>query len=150
MEGDTKYADGHYEMPFPFRNDDVLMSDNRGKAIAKPNLLKKKLSKDDNLRQDYVKFMNNFLQKGYARRVPSDCPTPEEGKVSHLPHHGVYHAKKPDKIRVVFDCSARFRLTSLNDQLLQGPDLTNSLVGVLTRIRKSQAVFMADIESMFY
>lgn len=94
--------------------------------------------------------MNNILQKGYARRVPGDCPKPEEGKVSHLPHHRVYHAKKPDKIRVVFDCSARFRGTSLNDQLLHGPDLTNSLIGVLTRIRENQAVFMADIESMFY
>lgn len=28
MKGDTKYVDGHYEMPLPFRNDDVLMPDN--------------------------------------------------------------------------------------------------------------------------
>ena len=48
----------------------------------------------------------------------------------YIPHHGIYHPKK-NKIRVVFDCSARFKGTSLNDHLLSGPDLTNNLMGVL-------------------
>jgi hypothetical protein len=68
----------------------------------------------------------------------------------YLPHHPVYHPQKPDKIRVVFDCSARYRGTSLNDQLLQGPDLTNLLVGVITRFREEPVAFMSDVESMFY
>ncbi|XP_068712745.1 uncharacterized protein [Montipora foliosa] len=68
----------------------------------------------------------------------------------HSPHHGVSPPKKPDKIRVVFDCSPKFAGISLNDQLLQGPDLTNSLVGVLTCFRKEPMAFMADIEAMFY
>ena len=50
----------------------------------------------------------------------------------------------------VFDCSARFGGTSLNDKLLQGPDLTNQLVGVLTRFRKEPMVFMGDIDAMFH
>ena len=62
----------------------------------------------------------------------------------------MYHPKKPDKIRVVFDCSAKCAGSSLNDQLLQGPDLTNSLVGVLTRFRQESVAFMSDIEAMFY
>ena len=57
-------------------------------------------------------------------------------------HHGVYHPKKSEKIRVVFDCSAKFEGTSLNDQLMQGPDLTNSLVGVLTQFRQEPIAFM--------
>ncbi|XDV23048.1 hypothetical protein PO909_027771 [Leuciscus waleckii] len=40
--------------------------------------------------------------------------------------------------------------TSLNSQPLQGPDLTNLLVGVLTRFRKEPVVLMADIEAMFH
>ena len=62
----------------------------------------------------------------------------------------MFHPQKPDKVRVVFDCSAKFQGTSLNDQLLQGPDLTNTLVGVLTRFRQEQIAFMSDIEAMFY
>ncbi|KAK7878865.1 hypothetical protein WMY93_034256, partial [Mugilogobius chulae] len=39
---------------------------------------------------------------------------------------------------------------SLNEQLLQGPDLTSSLIGVVTRFRKEPVVIMGDIESMFH
>jgi len=40
--------------------------------------------------------------------------------------------------------------TSLNDQVLQEPDLTNKLVGVLTRFRQEKTALMADIESTFH
>ena len=69
---------------------------------------------------------------------------------------GIYHIMefttlvKPGKIRVVFDCSAEFHGTSLNKELLPGPDLTNQLVGVLTRFRTEEVAFMADIEAMFH
>ena len=33
--------------------------------------------------------------------------------------------------------------------LYKGPDLTNSLVGVLTRFREDRIAVMADVESMF-
>ena len=38
---------------------------------------------------------------------------------------------------------------SLNDQLLQGPEMTNKLVGVLSRFRQDPVAFTADIEVMF-
>ena len=50
---------------------------------------------------------------------------------------------------MVFDCAAKYRGSSLKDQLLQGPDLTNTLVGVLTRFREEPVAFMADVEAMF-
>ena len=57
---------------------------------------------------------------------------------------------KPGKTRVVFDCSTKHRGTSLNDQLPTGPDLTNSIVGVLTRFREEQVALSADVECMFH
>ena len=50
----------------------------------------------------------------------------------------------------MFDCSAQYKGESLNKHLLQGPDLTNSLVGVLCRFRKESVAFICDIEGMFH
>lgn len=79
--------------------------------------------------------MTDIINKGYAERVPQDAIAVENGKTWYIPHHGVYHPKKPGKIRIVFDCSAEFHGESLNRHLLQGPDLINSLTGVLCRFR---------------
>lgn len=38
----------------------------------------------------------------------------------------------------------------MNDQLMQGPDHTYSLVGVLTRFWQDRVAFRADIQTMFH
>lgn len=95
--------------------------------------------------------MASILDKGFAVKLtPEDkANTSQSSRIWYIPHHGVYHLKK-NKSRVAFDCVASYQGTSLNDQLLQGPDLTNSLVGVLTRLRQNPVAIMADIESMFH
>ena len=70
-----------------------------------------------------------MLVNNYAERVEGVKGPP--GKTWYIPHHGVYHPNKPQKIRVVFDCSAKYKGISLNDTLLPGPDITNKLLGVL-------------------
>ena len=68
----------------------------------------------------------------------------------YIPHQGVYHHQKPGKIRVVFDTSARYGTTALNEHLLVGPDLTNGLAGVLLRFRKNPIAVTCDVEKMFH
>ena len=72
-----------------------------------------------------------------------------DGRVPYLPHHGV-SGQKSGKLRVVFDGSSSFRGISLNDSLLQGPDLTTPLVDVLVRFRQERVAFIGDVETMFY
>ena len=142
------FENGHYEVPLPFRDPEETIHNNRSQALKRILWQKEKMLKDPKYLSDYTLFISKLLQKGYAYKVPAE-EVNEKHKVRYLPHHGVYHPKK-GKIRVVFDCSAKFQGQSLNDTLLTGPDLTNSLVGVLTRFRQEQHAFMADIESMFY
>ena len=78
--------------------------------------------------------MEDVISKGYAERVPMVELERCDGHLWYIPYHGVYHPKK-HKIRVVFDCGASYEGTSLNSNLLHGPDLTNSLVSVLVRFR---------------
>ena len=68
----------------------------------------------------------------------------------YIPHQGVYHPRKPEKIRVVFDCSAKYEGTALNDHLLTGPDLTNGLAGLLCRFRNHPIAVIYDVEKMFH
>ena len=93
--------------------------------------------------------MKDMVDKGHAEKVPPEEISPANGRIWYIPHHGVYHPQKPDKIRVVFDPSLEFKGESLNKHLLQGPDLTNNLIGVLSRFRKEYVAFMCDIEGMF-
>ena len=53
------------------------------------------------------------------------------------------------KIRVVFDCSAEYDGISLNNQLLQGLDLTNSSVGVFLRFPKEPFLIIRAIEATY-
>ncbi|XP_033099479.1 uncharacterized protein LOC117103088 [Anneissia japonica] len=72
-----------------------------------------------------------------------------EGVPDHQLAPAPYHPRKPNKIRVVFDCAARYKGSSLNDYLLQGPNLTNSLLGVLLKFRVEPIAIVGDIEEMF-
>ena len=48
------------------------------------------------------------------------------------------------KIRVVYDAAAQFEGIALNKELLQGPQVNNSLVGVLMRFRKDEVEWLAE------
>jgi hypothetical protein len=50
-------------------------------------------------------------------------------------------------VRIVFDCAAKSERLSLNDQVLQGPDLMNNLLGVLLRFKCYPIAFTADVEA---
>ena len=149
-EGIRQTADGHYEMPLPFRGNTPKLPNNKPLALRRLNKLKTRMENDVKYRQDYMAFMQDIIRKGFAERVPHEQRPDDDGKSWYIPHHGVYHPQKPDKIRIVFDCSATFMGHSLNKYLLQGPDLTNSLVGVLCRFRKELIAFMCDLEAMFH
>ena len=87
--------------------------------------------------------MDDYIKNGYAIAV-SDNVAPSGA--NYIPHHCT---SVTTKFRVVFDCSAKFRGLSLNDCLLQGPDLTTSLLGVLLRFRERPIAVIGDIKAMF-
>ena len=149
-EGIHQRPDGHYEMPLPLKQDLLTLPDNKEVALKRLSKLKKRLKTDSKYRQDYLAFMSDVISQGHAEKVPPDEISLKNGQVWYIPHHGVYHPKKPDKMRVVFDCSVEFAGECLNRHLLQGPDLTNNLVGVLCRFRQEQAAVMCDVQGMFH
>ena len=130
--------EGHYQIPLPFKDHVVSVPNNKQQALSRITWLKKRLENDPKFHDDYSAFMKELVDKGYGRKVPLDQKNDKSLGAWYIPHHGIYHPYKPEKIRVVFDCSAKFRGVSLNSMLYKGPDLTNSLVGVLTRFQEDR------------
>ena len=134
----------------PFKDPCVNLSNNRYQGRQRFSYLEKKICKNDQFKEDYIKFMKDIIAKGYVRKSTTE---PASGKSWYLPHHVVYHPNKTGKIRVVFDLSADYKGNLnryLNRELLSGLDLTNQIVGVLLRFREKQIAVMGDTESMFH
>ena len=125
------------------------MPNNYYQAFKRVEGLKARFQKNPEFFKKYKEFMEQTLQAGYAHKISESELEGQFGRVWYLTHHGVFHKVKR-KIRVVFDCALKYKDVSLNDKLLQGPNLANSLIGVLLRFREGKVAFMADIAKMFY
>ena len=151
MEKSLKVIDGYYQLDLPFRKK-LQFPNNRSLAEKRLKSLKKRLKKDQDLYEKYKDVINEYIEKGYASKIEENQPDEactEKGCVWYLPHHPVLHSQKPQRPRIVFDCAARYKDVSLNGWLLQGPNMTNTRVGVLSRFRQGPIAFIADIEKMF-
>jgi hypothetical protein len=143
----TKSDDGTWTSPLPFRDPRPRLPNNKSQALNRAHILDASLSKNTIKREHLVTFMKGILDNGHAEVAP---PLDNDDECWYLPLFGVYHPHKPNKIRGVFDSSAKHQGLSLNQVLLKGPDLTNSLLGVLLRFRKEEVAVTGDIEQMFY
>ncbi|XP_068224824.1 uncharacterized protein [Palaemon carinicauda] len=132
----------------PFK-DFTSIPDNMNMAIRRARSLKRRLDNNEAYKTSYVGQMEKYTDKGYSERVPVSQLDRKDGRVWLMPHHSVRHPVK-QKDRVVFDLKARHRGISLNVFLMQGPDLTNSLTGVLLRFREGQHAITADVQEMFH
>lgn len=142
-----KYDDNNWTAPLPFRFERPRLPNNKTQALKRARMLDANLRKDQDKREHFFTFMKGILDKGNAEIAPEIDQDQEQW---YLPIFGVYHPKKPGQLRAVFDSSAKYDNISLNDVLLSGQDLTNSLLGVLLRFRKEPVAMMGDIEQMFY
>ncbi|VDH91166.1 Hypothetical predicted protein [Mytilus galloprovincialis] len=91
--------------------------------------------------------MSKILDNNHAELAP---PLHEHEECWYLPLFGVYHPRKSDQIRGVFDSLAKCNGVSLNSVLLTGPDLTNDLLGVLLRFRKEMVAVTVDVQHVFH
>lgn len=133
--------------PLPFRTPRCRLPNNRGQALKRLNTLRRTLDKKPDMKKHFIDFMQKMLDNQHAKLAP---PLQSDQECWYLPIFGVYHPQKPGQIRVVFDSSAKHDGVSLNDVLLSGPDLNNTLIGVLMRFRREAIAITADVQQMFY
>ncbi|KAK3754248.1 hypothetical protein QZH41_020147, partial [Actinostola sp. cb2023] len=150
LQRTTKMCEGHYETGLLWRKDDLQLPKNKPEAERRMRSLKRKFAREPDLETKYRAVMDGYIAKGHARKLSPEEAAKTGPRTWYLPHFSVTNPNKPGKPRIVFDAAAECEGTSLNKNLLHGPDCTNSLVGVLMRFRQENNTVVADIESMFH
>ncbi len=149
LESTTKLVDGRYEVGMLWKQKATVLPKNYSVAAAQFYGLEKKLGRNPDLMSMYKLTVDTDVLKSFVRKVLPPELSVLSSRDWFLPHHPVSNPNKPGKVRRVCNAASICRGTSLNDQLVSGPDLLASLVGVLFRFRQDAVAFSADIESMF-
>ena len=66
LDNGTRLIDGHYEVPFPLRDDNVRFTNNRLQAEKRFIYLQRKVSRNHQFKNNYMNFMTELMSKGYA------------------------------------------------------------------------------------
>ena len=112
--------------------------------------LERRLQKDETLRKRYQETSGTDVKAGYVRKVDKAELNETKDKLQwHLQHHPVINLHKPEKFRRVCNAAAKYYGVALNDKLLSGPNLLQSLIGIIFRFRQHPIALSADIEAMF-
>ena len=142
--GLTVTPSGNIEIPLPLKSSNI--PDNKAAVYMRTKATLTRLKSQPEKLHACIESMSKNLSNGFVEEIPPDDNSSSPSW--YLPIFCVTHPQKK-KVRLVFDAAARFRGTTLNDLLLQGPDLCNDLRGVLFRFRERPIAVGADIESMF-
>ena len=139
------------EIPLTFKQNiehllKILMN-NRSAVYKRSFNTLSRIKKDEQKTVKCVEIMDKYLERGHVEELTEDnCSVANR---NYIPVFLVINEKSL-KGRLVFDSSAKYMGVSLNDCLLQGPDETNKLIGVLIRFRHEEVAVSADIECMFH
>ena len=145
LESTINHTGESYEIGLPCKVPANLQN-NYFSALNQLNILNKRLNNDPKLSDMYQQTLVTDLEKNYVKPVEMTDPNPE--RIWYLPHHPVQSANKPNKVGRVANAASKFKGESLYFNLVTGPDLLNSLIGILVRFREKPIAILADIEGM--
>ncbi|GFW74420.1 integrase catalytic domain-containing protein [Trichonephila clavipes] len=126
-------------------NAETLLGYSKENAIKRLNGIWEKLKKNNTMGTLYKKFMNEYELLGHMEEIKNETLD----KINYyIPHHSVYKPEKTSTpLRVVFDASAKTTSGfSLNSILLNGGIIQQDLFSIVSRFRKHEYAFSADIK----
>ena len=149
VEKTAKRKENRWEVGLLWRTDIENLLESRKNAERRFASIERQLARDPEFGKIYMEKLNDYEKKGYARRLTQEEAARTGPRTWYHPHFAVIHPHKPTKPRLVFDAAAKSHGVSLNDRLLKGPDLLNSLVGVLFTFRQGLVAICGDLKEIF-
>ena len=154
IEFDSKL--GHWRVGIPWETTreeaaDVLNSVDSSTPARNRLVKSAEMLRRDPVKKDMVmKQMNDMIDEGHIKKVDPKMEHKHGVPYWVMPSLFVTHPNKPGKIRVCQDAKASVKGVSLNSKILTGPDVANSLLGVLFRFRRHKVIVSADIKGFYH
>lgn len=153
-------SEGRVQVKLPFKeNPAESLGASRNLAVARWLSMERKLERTPGLKKDYMQAMQEYLDLGHMTRAAT---TEKQHAVMnkkcelryscyYIPHHAVVREEsKTTKTRIVFDASAKTSSKkSLNEILMVGPTIQESLLVRLMKWRCFQYALRGDITKMY-
>ena len=106
--------DSRYEVSLPWKEHQLLLSDNYEVAVSRLNSVLKRLKRNPELFAECNRIIEEQSSKGIISEVDRNAEI-KVGRLNYLPHHSVIRKdKQTTKVRIVYDASARSTGPSLN------------------------------------
>ena len=138
-------------MPYPWKRDPKSLPDNRVQAVKRLQAPEWRLAKSPEIAKAYQQQFEEMNALNFARKLSDVEIKDYKGPVHYVSHHEVLRPeKKSTPIRIVFNSSANFQGHCLNDYWIKGPDLLNSLFGVILHFRENAVPISGDISKMYH
>ncbi|XP_070526964.1 uncharacterized protein [Cardiocondyla obscurior] len=146
----TTYRDifGRFVVRLPFRDNKSQLGQSKGVTMRRLRYLETKFKRKPKLHDLYSEFMREYIELKHMTQITENASS--SGAV-YLPHHGVMReASSTTKLRLVFDASAKTSSgVSLNDTLMIGATLQDSLINIILRFRLPVVAITADLQKMY-
>ena len=89
--------------------------------------------------------------RGVARNITKEEVEEYHGPIHYVSHHPVLKPQSESTpCQIVFNSSAAYSGHILNDYWAKGPQLLNSLVGILLRFRECEIAITDDTKKMYH
>ncbi|XP_058827121.1 uncharacterized protein LOC131687099 [Topomyia yanbarensis] len=151
LQATTVRVGDRFQTGLLWRENERRFPDSFPMAVRRQKALEKKLEKTPKLEENVFQQIIDYQRKGYAHQATAEelAGTPQSA-VWYLPLNVALNARKPDKVRLVWDAAASVAGVSLNTELLKGPDMLVALPGVISRFRERPVAFGGDIAEMYH
>ncbi|XP_058827095.1 uncharacterized protein LOC131687069 [Topomyia yanbarensis] len=151
LQKTTVRVGDRFETGLLWKNDVPDFPDSYPMAVRRLKALERRLSRNPELQQNVFQQIVEYQRKEYCHKATkAELGETATNKVWYLPLNVVLHPKKPDKVRLVWDAAAAVNGTSLNSNLLKGPDLLTSLPAVICKFREKSVAFGGDVREMYH
>ena len=115
LKSTTKRVGQRFETGLLWKTDSFTYPEILKMAYKRLTSTEKKLKKDPALAETYSKRIEDYILKGYARKLTPEEIEMRHGRIWYLPHFPVVNPNKPEKpARLVFDARAESHGVSFN------------------------------------